>query len=909
MDVAPVDPAQQQLSAREQPIGRPRPIIACIDGNSLMHRAFHAVPASMHAPDGRPTNAVFGFCTMLIKLIDSFQPDGLVVAFDKGKPKARMELLKQYKAQRPPMDKDLRVQFPMVQAVLAAMDVPVVQIEGWEGDDLLGTLGCMGEAAGFDMLIVTGDRDMYQLTTEHVRVVTTRKGMSKVQVMTPETVADLYGGITPELVPDFYGLKGDSSDNIPGVPGIGPKKAAALITKYGSLDAVIEHVNEIKGKMGENLRAHIDDALVSREVATIRTDAPISFDLTEAKFPTFHVEKLRTTFAELGFTKISRRMLALVASDEAASLDRIELGELMCAGAARAALEAAAVSGSWIGVSIEPGSTAAQVTLSFDNSSSSQNLTLWAATKTKLLKLEGSDAIEGLCQLLRLGFIASGDVKGLIHAVSPADSSLDECFAAGAVDPARIFDVGLAGYLLDSSKGSYPVLELAQQYLQGGLPEPTEELPEAALSARAAYELVEPLKDALEQDGTKKLFSEVEMVLVGTLARMERCGLAVDTSVLSEQSAELGEDIELIRRTIFDEAGEEFNIDSPAQLSRVLFEVLRLPTAGLKRTRTGFYSTNASVLSNLAERFPVVQNVLDYREKAKIRSTYLDALPALVAQDGRIHTTLNQAVTATGRLSSSNPNLQNIPIRSELGHRVRKAFTVPAGCVFMACDYSQIELRLLAHLSGDEHLVAAFCEGVDFHTATASRVFGVAPSEVSPELRSRAKAVNFGIVYGQQAFGLSRSLHISVREAQQMIDRYFDAYPGVRSFLDDTVAFARRHYWVATMYGRKRHIPDISSRNVQARSFAERTAMNHPMQGSAADIIKIAMNRVDERMRREGMKSKLVLQIHDELDFEVPEEEIEAMAQLAREEMEEVAELRVPLLAEPSWGATWAEAK
>ena len=473
----------------------------------------------------------------------------------------------------------------------------------------------------------------------------------------------------------------------------------------------------------------------------------------------------------------------------------------------------------------------------------------------------------------------------------------------------RLFDVGVAAYLLDSSKGSYPVAEVAAAHLDRPLPEATDELPAPAIAAVACRELAPVLHKKMGEDGSLGLFEQVEMPLSVVLARMERTGLAVDPALLREQSQALGADIDASVAKIHEKAGEEFNVDSPQQLSHVLFDVLKLPTAGLKKTRKGFYSTNARVLENLAKQSDVVAEVLSYREKAKIRSTYLDALPALIAGDGRIHTSLNQTVAATGRLSSSNPNLQNIPTRSELGHRVRTAFTVPEGSVFLTCDYSQIELRLLAHLSADEHLVAAFCEGEDFHAATAARVFGVDVSEVTPQLRSRAKAVNFGIVYGQQAYGLSQSLKISMAEAQAMIDRYFEAYPGVRRFLDSTVAFAKKNLWVATMYGRKRHVPDIAARNPQVRAFGERTAMNHPMQGSAADIIKIAMNRVDARLRAEGLRAKLVLQIHDELDFEVPEDEVQALSELVREEMEGVVQLRVPLLAEPSWGPTWAEAK
>ena len=887
-----------------------RRTIAVIDGNSLMHRAFHAIRQPMSAPDGRATNALFGFFNMFIKLVETFQPDGVICAFDKGKPQVRMDMLPQYKAQRPPMDPALREQFPMVKELLGALDVPVAELEGWEGDDILGTLARRGEAAGYDMYLFTGDRDMYQLATENVKIVSTKKGVSDVVIMTPESVDDLYHGITPELVPDFYGLKGDTSDNIPGVPGIGPKKASQLIVQYGSLDEVIAHADEVKGKMGENLRAHIDDALLSRKVATIRTDAPIELELADAKFPTFDPADVVAAFSALGFTGMTSRLVRLGGQEAAAVAPSFSVPAVVeDTNEVRAAL----VTGSWVAVAVEAQDAPkkrGQLSLLLGEEEQ-KPVVLWFATRASLARAEGDDALALLARIVREGRLVAGDVKAVLHTACPSDSSLPAHFEPHEVSPERIFDTGVAAYLLDSDQvqvSSFSVPDLVGHYLQTTLPEPTDELPQAALEAAGAYALRQVLTDALEKDGSASLMSDIEMPLLPVLLGMERTGLHADASVLQEQSAELGIEIDQMVARIHEAAGEKFNIDSPMQLSHVLFDVLGLPTYGLKKTRTGFYSTNAKVLGDLSYN-PVVADVLDYRERAKIRSTYLDALPALIKADGRIHTSLNQTVAATGRLSSSEPNLQNIPTRSALGHRVRTAFTVPEGSVFLACDYSQIELRLLAHLSADEHLVAAFNEGEDFHAATAARVFGVPVDQVSPQLRSRAKAVNFGIVYGQQAFGLASSLKISRNEAQQMIDRYFEAYPGVRAFLDGQVAFAKKNKYVSTMYGRKRYTKDIDSRNFQLRSFAERTAMNHPMQGTAADIIKIAMVRVAERLHEEGLAAKLVLQIHDELDFEVPETEVEALSQLVRETMEGVAELRVPLVADVSVGANWAEAK
>ena len=892
-----------------------RRTIAVIDGNSLMHRAYHAIMQPMTAPDGRSTNALFGFFNMFIKMVETFHPDGIICAFDKGKPKVRMEKLPQYKAQRPPMDEALHEQFPMVKDLLRTLDVPVCELEGWEGDDILGTLARRGEAAGYEMLLFTGDRDMYQLATEHVKIVSTKKGVSEVQIMTPESVDDLYHGITPELVPDFYGLKGDTSDNIPGVPGIGPKKAAALIVQYGNLDEVIAHADEVKGKMGETLRAHIDDALLSREIATIRTDAPIDIELSDAKFPTFDPAEVTKAFSALGFTGLTGRLARLggdsgrvvaAKSDDVPKASEpapatVTVPKPLEGDAAASALKDAVRAGGWIGCAVEEDPSAGTLF--------SQGYTLWVSVADDVLLRFAGDAADAALKLaFAEGHVAAGDVKALFHRLSPVDSSLPETMTAGSVSPERIFDVGVAAYLLESDRSSFEVRGLAEQFLSSALPE-EDAASAAAVEAVASRLLVPVLAQRLIDDGSADVMYKIEMPLLPVLAQMERVGLSVDPAILARQSAELGAEIDQMVSDIHAMAGEDFNIDSPQQLSHILFDVRKLPTIGMKRTKRGFYSTNAKVLADLAQTDELVAKVLEYRERAKIKSTYLDALPALIRGDHRIHTTFNQTVAATGRLSSSDPNLQNIPTRSELGHRVRTAFTVPEGSVFLACDYSQIELRLLAHLSGDEHLIAAFNEGADFHAATAARVFGVPVEEVTPQLRSRAKAVNFGIVYGQQAYGLATSLKIPRAEAQQMIDRYFEAYPGVRAYLDQSVAFAHEHGYAITMYGRKRHIREFQQRNKQLVAFGERTAMNHPMQGTAADIIKIAMVRVEKRLAEEGLKSKLVLQIHDELDLEVLVDEIDAASALVKETMEGVAQLKVPLIAEVSSGATWADAK
>ena len=912
-----------------------RRTFAVIDGNSLMHRAFHAVPPTMNAPDGRPTNAIFGFLNMFLKMIDAFNPDGVVVAFDKGKPRVRMEMLPQYKAQRPPMDPDLHAQFPMIKELLAALNVPILQSEGWEGDDILGTMARLGEEAGCDMLLVTGDRDMYQLVTEHVNVVSTRKGLSDVAIMTPESVDDLYHGITPALVPDFYGLKGDTSDNIPGVPGIGPKKASALIAQYGSLDEVIAHADEVKGKMGENLRAHIEDALLSRKVATIRTDAPVELDFDETSFPAFSADEVSAALGTLGITAMQNRFLSLIGGKggAAASASTFEIPPVMRAVACDA--EALAAAAAEIARAIGAGEWIAAVVDDDKEEGALFGLTrtLWLATSKGLFALEEGDGgasavVDGfnvahgliagvLARLFMEGCVASPDMKALLHELSPIDSSEPELMDPLSVDSTRIFDTVVAAYLLDSDRSEFDEAYLADTYLQMALPAARgaegagEDAPApAARTAALTLALVAPLRDRMARENAANVFDGIEMPLVPVLAKMERAGMLVDPDRLHSLSEGLATQIADVERSIRDLAGDEtFNIGSPMQLSHVLFDVMGLPTKGLKKTKRGYYSTNAKVLSDLARDHEIVRLILDWREKSKIKSTYLDTLGPLRRGDGRVHTTYNQTITATGRLSSSDPNLQNIPTRSELGRTVKTAFSAGEGSVFLAVDYSQIELRLLAHLSGDEHLVRAFNEGEDFHAETAARVFGVPVSEVTPDLRSRAKAVNFGIVYGQQAYGLSQSLHISMAEARDMIDRYYEAYPGVRTFLDNVVARAKQTGYAETMYGRRRHIPELKAKNPQLRGFGERTAMNHPMQGTAADIIKIAMARVSRRLEEEGFAAHMILQVHDELDFECPVNEVERLTTMVRDVMEHVVDLRVPLIAEASTGVTWADAK
>ncbi|MDO5042732.1 MAG: DNA polymerase I [Slackia sp.] len=873
--------------------------IAVIDGNSLMHRAFHAVPPTMNAPDGTPTNAVFGFMSMFLKLYETMLPDAVICAFDAGRPAFRMEALEQYKATRPPMDDALRAQFPVIESLLESMNVPVVRIKGWEGDDVLGSIAAMDEKLGYETLLITGDKDAYQLVSDLTRVVTTKKGISDVVVYGPAEVEERYG-VTPEQFPDFLGLKGDSSDNIPGVPGIGDKGAAKLLQNFGSIDGIYENLDKLKGKQLQNLSENKEAALTSRRVATIVRNLDIDIDLEAAAFPAFDEERVVEAFHELRFNAHLSKVLSLAGADAAlAAPAKLELPDLepLTGGAAAAALDAAIEQGLMVGVEFyKP----AQESL-FEPAA-----TLFVGTAEEVLSFSGDAAADAFARIVRDGAFCTLDAKRALQEIYPADESLPAAVGLSDIADARYFDIGLAAYLLNSNTSRYEYAALCDVYLGAVLPEAETDDAAAAAHALVARRLSDALRDALEKDGSLACYADIDAPLVATLVGMERVGAAIDSDSLAEMGSATREEIDALKQRIFELAGEEFNVDSPKQLGHILFEVLGLPTG--KKNQRGF-STDAKTLKNLEDKHPIASEVLRYRELAKMQSTYIDALPRMRAGDGRVHTSFNQTVTATGRLSSSDPNLQNIPVRTEFGRRIRECFVpLREGDVFVSADYSQIELRLLAHLSGDEGLVGSFCGGADFHAATAARVFGISVDEVTPELRSRAKAVNFGIVYGQQAFGLASSLGIGYKEAQEMIDRYFEVHPRVREYLDETVAEAKKTGYAVTMFGRKRHIPELRASNAMQRGFGERTAMNHPMQGSAADIIKLAMNEVARRLAADGFESRLMLQVHDELDFSVPREELDALSAMVEEVMSGVVELKVPLVVDVSAGENWAQA-
>ena len=867
-----------------------------LDGNSVINRAFYGV-RPLTTRDGLYTNAIYGFLNILEKERSEEKPDALCVAFDLHAPTFRHLRYDGYKATRHPMPEELAMQMPVMKQVLAAMNIPVYACEGWEADDVLGTVGRLCEEAGWDCVILTGDRDSLQLVDEHVsvRLVRTQGGQTRTERYTPDVFRAEYG-LEPKRLIDLKALMGDSSDNIPGVAGVGPKTANDLLKRFGTLDGVYANLSRenMKGKLFDKLENGRESAYLSYELATIRCDAPIDFTPENNLIRPPKRRALYDLFTTLEFQRLIERY-----GLRSAALEQDESEE-----------PAQPVTGSCTLLDVQTPEQAqpllSGVTLSI---AAADDLSMLVAAP----HMDGPDQTAYVLRRETLGTdfvpllqrLFAADVPKTVHDSKP----LLRALLALGVEPAGIvFDTAVAAYLLDATRGAYALPQLAQDYLhippadEASLPQ------ESVLAIRTACidGLTEELGKRLREQGMQPLFENIELPLCPVLAQMEHDGILVDAQALHDFGEMLSERIDACESLIFGYAGETFNLNSTRQLGVFLFETLGLPP--VKKTKSG-YSTNAEVLEKLRDRHPAVQAIMDYRMLTKLKSTYADGLQKVIGPDGRIRTTFQNTVTATGRLSSSDPNLQNIPTRSELGRTVKTAFSAGEGSVFLAVDYSQIELRLLAHLSGDEHLVRAFNEGEDFHAETAARVFGVPVSEVTPDLRSRAKAVNFGIVYGQQAYGLSQSLHISMAEARDMIDRYYEAYPGVRTFLDNVVARAKQTGYAETMYGRRRHIPELKAKNPQLRGFGERTAMNHPMQGTAADIIKIAMARVSRRLEEEGFAAHMILQVHDELDFECPIDEVERLTAMVRDVMEHVVDLRVPLIAEASTGITWADAK
>jgi DNA polymerase-1 len=876
-----------------------------IDGNSLINRAFYGI-RMLTTKDGQPTNAVYGFVNILLKLLDEEKPDALCVTFDRKAPTFRHLAYEGYKAQRKGMPDELAAQLPVLKDVLAAMNIPRYELDGWEADDLIGTIAARDTAAGWETVIVTGDKDSLQLVTDSTRVklVSTRMGQTTTKEMTPETFQETYG-FAPIHIVDLKALMGDTSDNIPGVKGIGEKTAMDLIQRYQSVEAIYADVEGVEAKpaVKKKLAEGEEQARMSYDLATIRCDAPIDFSPEDARRREPDGPALYELFLTLEFNKLIDKMglsggPAAGRADKPAAgavrqervTDRVRMEELVEQWRREP----------WVAVLALPSLDV--VAVAWDGGARAA--------------LCAADRLEGYNELLRALF--SGEIQKVSHNVKDLmHLLLDE----GLSTDGFCFDTALAAYLLSPTDGSYELEKLGITYFNQEFPKAKEYLapdafgpladpagPAEAMCAHAALAaaLYRALAPKLEELDMHELYYGLELPLCPVLAEMERAGMLVDRRALADFGILLDGRIQADEALIYELAGEEFNINSTQQFGRILFDKLGLPP--VKKTKTG-YSTNADVLEKLRDKHPIVEAVLDYRQLAKLKSTYVDGLTKVIAADGRIHTSFQNTVTATGRLSSTEPNLQNIPVRTELGAELRKMFVAPAGRVLVDADYSQIELRLLAHIAGDEHMIAAFRTGEDIHTVTASQVFGVPPEQVTHEMRRRAKAVNFGIVYGISDFSLSQDIGVTRAEAKAYMEKYFEKYSGVHAYMTQVVERAKADGYVSTLMGRRRWLPELKSSNFNLRSFGERVALNMPIQGTAADLIKKAMLRVDGRLRREGLEARLVLQVHDELIVECPEGEAEQVQRLLAEEMEHVAELAVPLTAEAHAGKSWAEAK
>lgn len=880
-----------------------------LDGNSIVNRAFYGVSSNLTTRTGQPTNAVFGFLNILNKLLDEEQPQALCVTFDRKAPTFRHLAYEGYKAQRKPMPEELASQMPILKEVLSALNIPMYELDGWEADDLIGTIARRDEGAGWDTVIVTGDKDSLQLVTDHttVKLVSTRMGRTTTKDMTPESFREAYG-FAPIHIIDLKALMGDASDNIPGVKGIGEKTAMALLAQQPSIDGLYANLDkmDVKPAARKKLVEGEEAARMSYDLATIRTDAPIDFKPEDNLCRKPDEPRLYQLFLDLEFAKLIDKYHLTAPQGEGAAAEQPEF------------------------------STSCESEVVDDPARARELLALWAGLdRVAVLALPSLDGVcvtweqgeEGHAALLlsdRLecyndilnGLFAPGIRKMTHGAKELCRALLSEGIAPGGF----VFDTEVAAYLLAPADGSYDLEKLGMTYFNHQFPKAADYLADGAfgpladlgtsagafLSHCALVAALEPvLTGRLKELGMWELYQTVELPLCSVLAEMEQEGFLIDRKALAEFGDMLSGRIQTAQKNIFDLAGEEFNINSTQQLGRILFEQLGLPP--VKKTKTG-YSTNADVLDKLRGSHPIIGEILEYRQLTKLKSTYADGLGKVIAPDGRIHTCFQNTVTATGRLSSTEPNLQNIPIRTELGAQLRKMFVAPAGRVLVDADYSQIELRLLACMAGDRAMIDGFNSGEDIHRITASQVFGVPQEEVTPQMRRSAKAVNFGIVYGISPFSLSQDIGVTVAQAKEYMEKYFQHYSGVRSYMDGVVARARADGYVTTLFARRRWVPELKSSNFNTRSFGERVALNAPIQGTAADIIKVAMIRVRDRLLAEGLKGRLVLQVHDELIVECPEEEAEAVRCLVKEEMEAVISLPVPLVADTAVGRSWADA-
>ena len=864
-----------------------------LDGNSVINRAFYGVRL-LTTREGLYTNAIFGFLNILEKLRNEEQPDALAVAFDLKAPTFRHLQYEGYKATRHAMPEELAQQMPLMKDVLRAMNIPIFECEGWEADDILGTAGKICAASGWDCVIVTGDRDSLQLVAEHVSVklVVSRGGQTNATLYTPEVFETEYG-FAPIRMIDLKSLMGDSSDNIPGVAGIGPKTATQLLVQYATLDGVYAHLDELKDSVRKKLEAGRENAYLSYDLATIRCEAPVDFRPEDCLVREADNDALWELFQKLEFSRLAARYHLHPPKPAEPEAYEGECRSEIVTDAARAeALLAQFAEKERVFLLFSADFDAVSVLDDGD--------TAWLFSRKGLG--EGYEVfLRGLC---------AGNIRKVTHDVKETMR-----FLLGEKLPIEgfCFDTALAGYLLDATQGSYTVDRMFVQYCGSRLGLADEkELGEAAVTSNllartaAVAALYDVLPAKLETQGMQELYYDMELPLCAVLARMETAGVLVDQMALVAFGNMLSERIAACQDIIYGYAGGEFNINSTKQLGELLFEKLGLPA--MKKTKSG-YSTNAEVLEKLKNKHPIIQAILDYRMLAKLKSTYADGLVKEIADDGRIHTTFQNMVTATGRLSSTEPNLQNIPVRTELGSEIRKMFVPADGCVFVDADYSQIELRVLAHIADDARMQEAFRSGMDVHTATAAQVFGVEPEQVTPLQRRHAKAVNFGIVYGISEFSLAEDIGVTRKEAKAYIESYLANYSGVRAYMQDIVAKAKEDGYVTTLFGRRRDLPELKSSNFNIRSFGERVALNTPIQGTAADIIKLAMLHVDTALRNAKLRARLILQVHDELIVECPAEEAETVRKLVAEQMEHVMTLKVPLLAEAKIGESWYAAK
>ena len=881
--------------------------LMAIDGNSIVNRAFYGVSQNLSTRDGLPTNAIFGFLNILLKLLDEEKPDALAVTFDLKAPTFRHQAYEGYKAQRKGMPDELAAQMPVLKQVLDAMNIRRYELEGWEADDLLGTMSLRAEEQGWDTVVVTGDKDSLQLIDEHVTVklVSTRMGQTTTKDMTPEAFRAQYG-FDPIHMIDLKALMGDTSDNIPGVKGIGEKTAMALMAQYPSIDELYAHLDGLDAKPAvlKKLEEGREAARMSYDLATIRRNAPMDFRPEDTLRRPFNDSALYDLLLRLEFAKL---------------IDKLGLS-----GHGAVEQKEDAFTGTCESEIVETRERVDELLRAFR---SRDHVSFLALPELKGVCVEWGGEREGRAAVFledKLadynGFLQgffSPAVKKVTHYCKPLMGRL---LQEGLGLEGFVFDTAIGAYLLSPTDGSYELDKLAVSYFNVEVPKaklyqaPGAFAPMADLSQPlGAWMSHTALVEALYAEQRQKLAEldleracyEIDLPLCAVLARMERAGFLVDGKALARFGEMLKQGIDQEEQIIYTLAGGRFNILSPKQLGHILFDKLGLPP--VKKTKTG-YSTSAEVLEKLAPHHEIVAHILEYRQLTKLNSTYVEGLGKVIAPDGRVHTCFQNTVTATGRLSSTEPNLQNIPVRTPLGAEMRKMFVAPAGRLLVDADYSQIELRLLAHISGDQALIAAFNSGEDIHTATAAQVFGVDRDQVTPDMRRAAKAVNFGIVYGISPFSLSQDIHVTVAQAKEYMDKYFAHYAGVRAYMDRVVEQGRADGYVSTLYGRRRWLPELKSSNFNTRAFGERVALNMPIQGSAADIIKLAMLRVDEALRQAGLAARLVLQVHDELIVECPEEEAEQVKELLKTEMESVAQLSVPLIADAKAGRTWAEA-